>query len=181
MTLPRPRLLFLAAALAFGLTPPAHAQDRRTPTSPGLVLNTGARHAACDVLRFTPDGKELLAAGDDKVVRVWPVGPAEFTEHRSRNLRWPIFREQRGGIFAMSLSPDSTRVAVAGYGVKTGLVVILNRKKRTIEHALEEVTSGHPVWSLTFTPSGKRVVYGTESGEVFVWDFTGKAKKATQF
>src|SRR5262249_12608735 len=79
------------------------------------------------------------------------------------------------------LSPDSRRVAVAGFGVKTGLVVILNRTTRAVEHALPEVTSPHVVWSIAFTPSGKRVVYGTAGGEVFVWDFSGKAPKATLF
>src|SRR5262249_6036728 len=72
------------------------SQGRRQRTSPGLVLETGARHADCDVITFTPDGSRLLAVGDDKVVRSWIVQPERFASPRSFNLRWPIYREQRG-------------------------------------------------------------------------------------
>src|SRR5437879_5397551 len=62
----------IAAALTALAPPHADAQaDRRRLRTPGLVLDLGARYGACDELLFTPDGKELLATGDDKVVRCW--------------------------------------------------------------------------------------------------------------
>src|SRR3954471_22242931 len=86
-------LLASAAALA--------QTDRRGRTSPGLVLNTGAPTGECTALTFTTDGGELLAAGLDKVVHVWPVtaGAApQLDERTARTLRWPAFREQRGSV-----------------------------------------------------------------------------------
>src|SRR5438046_3900789 len=104
-------LVALAALVLLG--PPAPAQTaRRQRSSPGLVLETGARHATCDVLTFTPDGARLLAVGDDKVVRSWTMQARRFADPRSVNLRWPIYREQRGCIFALALSSDAKRVAI---------------------------------------------------------------------
>jgi urea transport system permease protein len=71
----RPLRLLIAAMALPGLAGAAPAEEsvehpgRRERSTPGLVLETGARTAACDVLTFTADGKHLLAAGDDKVVR----------------------------------------------------------------------------------------------------------------
>src|SRR5262249_37506326 len=87
--------LFLVTAV-LGATLPvwAHAQtDRRSWATPGLILETGARHGTCDMLLFTPDGSELLASGDDKVVRIWGVDKQKFSNRNDpgwRTLRWPI-------------------------------------------------------------------------------------------
>src|SRR5437763_510688 len=70
-----------------------HAQDssRREFFDAGLVLETGVRTGACDVLLFTPDGKNLLATGDDKVVRVWDWEKGKLDTIGSRALRWPVY------------------------------------------------------------------------------------------
>src|SRR5258708_338263 len=80
-----------------------HAQ-RREHFGPGLILETGARTGACDVLTFTRDGKHLLATGDDKVVRSWNVGEKRLTPEQT--LRWMIWLNKRGAIYTMALSPD---------------------------------------------------------------------------
>src|SRR3974390_3104465 len=50
--------------------PPSPPGARRERKEPGLILEGPGRMAACDVLTFVRDGKDLylLAAGDDKVV-----------------------------------------------------------------------------------------------------------------
>src|SRR5687767_4598856 len=66
-------------------------RSRREYLTPGLILETGARTAACDVLLFTKDGKHLLATGDDKVVRTWDVTDKGLvTSKEYPVLRWPI-------------------------------------------------------------------------------------------
>jgi serine/threonine protein kinase/WD40 repeat protein len=157
------------------------ATPRYSPTSPGLVLNTGARTATCDQLTFTPDGSELLAAGDDKVVRIWKVGESRFIGHVSRTLRWPIYREQRGGIFAMALSPDASRLVIGGFGILTGYLAVLDRRTGDIVHALERPTTVEPIWSAAFSPDGRYVVYGTDRGKVFRWDLGADAKTSIPF
>lgn len=160
--------LVLALLLAPGLV---HAQDRRNRTTPGLVLETGARHAPCDALTFTPDGGHLLAAGDDKVVRIWPVGKASLSVADARVLRWPIYREQRGGIFALALSPDDggKRIAIGGFGVKTGLLAVLDRATGAMLAVLEKPLSEQVTWSLAWSPDGRRLVSGSADGDVYRW------------
>src|SRR5437763_13538169 len=114
----------LAAALVALLLPAVAAaqDDRRGRETPGLVLHTGGRTGACDALLFSADGQELLAAGDDKVVLAVPLGEGRagptLDAASARALRWPIWREQRGAIYAAALSPDPGQkfVAVAGLG-----------------------------------------------------------------
>jgi WD40 repeat protein len=181
----------MLAAVALALladAAPAGAQDRRGRRTPGLVLETGARTALCDVLTFSPSGDTLMAAGDDKVVRLWRVGADRFLNHRSRTLRWPIYREQRGGIFAMALSPDVQRVAVGGFGFIDGYMAVLNLQTGDIEHALERPAgtlarpgSREVIWSAAYSPDSKHIVYGTEKGEILRWDVAAGAKTAVRF
>jgi WD40 repeat protein len=170
-------LLDPLSAVPAAIAPP----DRRQRVTPGLVLETGARHAACDALFFTRDGHTLLAAGDDKVVRSWHLDASGFSDHRSRNLRWPIYREQKGSIYAVALSPDpeQSRVAIAGCGLEVGFVAILDRKTGQPTHTLGNVTSDQAVWKVAFAPSGKQLIYGADDGSLFVWDFAAGRKEST--
>lgn len=43
----------------------------RAQTDPQLVLNTGGHQSAIRDLAVTRDGKTILSAGYDKVIRIW--------------------------------------------------------------------------------------------------------------
>lgn len=178
--------LVLTAAL--GLIAPAVATaqpgvqlDRRDRDEPEVVVETGGRVGTCDVVRFSPDGKFLFAGGDDKVVRVWPVTPGGLvTEvgdgaNKARVLRWPAWREQRGGIKAADVSPDGTRVVIGGYGMKPSTVAILNRETGATE-ALSwamPTVKGENLFTVTataFHPKGQKTAFATADGSVWVWD-----------
>ena len=47
------------------------AADAASKDGPILQLDTGGHMAMIKGLAFTPDGKQLVSAGDDKVIRVW--------------------------------------------------------------------------------------------------------------
>jgi WD40 repeat protein len=164
------------------LGPVATAYSQEAPRStPGLVLATNGRTGSCDVLTFTPDGTRLLAVGDDKVVRRWIVDDAGFSARKLSPLRWPIFREQRGAIFALALSPDrgADQVAIAGHGTRVGLVMVLDRYTGQVVHSLKDVPSPFVIWSITFSPSGKHVVYGNDVGQIYRWDIGAGATRFT--
>ncbi len=160
---------------------PAAEPSRREYLTPGLVIETGARTASCDVLVFTADGGQLLAAGDDKVVRTWDVTPQGLrTSTALPILRWPTFRESRGNIYAMAMSRDESRVVVAGQGrVVHGFdAAVLDRQSGAPLHLLKttdaDVAGGkeiyrRDVWAVAWSPREDRVALGTKTGGVWLW------------
>src|SRR5262249_20303805 len=134
----RDRTMLAAGLLAVLLAaPPLPAQDNRRYDSPDLILETGTRTGPCDALIFCKDsdGECLLAAGDDQVGRSWDfvggqlLGKSPRKQARPHVLRWKVYREQRGAIFAMALSPDREHrhVCIAGNGMMPLAVVVLDR------------------------------------------------------
>lgn len=151
--------------------------DLRGRSEPGLILETGARMGNCDVLTFTPDGKRLLAVGDDKVARIWQVTNKGLVPDRV--LRWQTWREHRGAIYALALSPDpeTRQVAIAGLGARTGSVAVLDSITGRVVHGLTDVKGNDAViWTLAFAPSGDRLVFGTNDGDVWLWNLAGAKK-----
>jgi WD40 repeat protein len=151
--------------------------DRRDRQDPELILETGGRRGACDQLTFTADGRHLLAVGDDKVVRVWPVKDGRLDSDASRVLRWSIWREQRGAIYALALSPDpeARQVAIGGLGALNSTVAVIDRASGQVLHQITpESKRGENffgVMATAFAPEGRRVAYGTADGTVWLWDF----------
>src|SRR4051812_13472362 len=117
---------------------------RRELSAPVLMLDAGARTGMCDVLTFTPAGDELLAAGDDKVVRVFGVAHGRFNPESTRTLRWPIYRDALGAIYACQLSRNDggRRVAVGGVGLRNDAVAILDRQSGRILSTLRTAGTG---------------------------------------
>jgi WD40 repeat protein len=148
-------------------------EDRHQRTEPGLILETPGRMAACDVVRFVRDGEDLylLAAGDDKVVIVWQVVDNKLIE--KRRLRWGIYREQRGSIYAMTTFRDAEKklkVVIAGWGRQVGQVAILDFETGRLDEVLPgTVGNDSVVWSLAASPGGERIAWGAGDGTVWVW------------
>jgi WD40 repeat protein len=176
------RALLVSVLLAgtWGGSGPVRADtlaDRREHLEPELMIETGARRGTCDVLTFTADGKWLLAAGDDKVVRVWRHDARGLSAQPVQTLRWSIWREGRGPIYALACTPDGEQVAVGGLGVRNGSVVVLRRATGDVLHAIandtrNEEANRHVTMSLAFSPSGKRLAIGKQDGSVWLWDLT---------
>ena len=177
------RLLLLAVAAGV-FAPSAAAQqfDRRSRDEPEIVVEAGGRVGTCDALLFDREGKFLFAGGDDKVVRVWPylaptqqsAGGLETDRAKVQILRWRAWREQRGGIKAVALSPDGKRVAVGGYGMKPSTVAVLDRETGDLLALtwprVRPGESFNTVTAVAFDPDGKRVGFGTADGSVWVWN-----------
>ena len=90
----------------------ARADNRPIPQ-----LDTGGHMAIIRGIAFTPDGKQLVSAGEDKVIRVWDLASGRTV----RTLRGESGPGSLGKILAMALSPDGKWLAVAGdFRISTG-------------------------------------------------------------
>jgi WD40 repeat protein len=161
--------------------------DRRDRQSPELILETGGRLGSLDVLKFTSIKDEkgellrdqfVLAVGDDKVIRMWPYRDGKLHEEGMKVLRWSIWREQRGAIFALALKPDreNSEIAVAGFGFPTlSSVAVIDRVSgKILHHAIAKPPEGkqsNSIWSLDYAPDGNSVAFGDSFGGVWTWDF----------
>ena len=104
----------VACLLLVTVVPAAAQLDRRDRDEPEIFLNVEGRSGTCDVILLSPDLRTLYASGDDKIVRYWPLGRAGLDTSRERTLRWPAWREQRGGS-SMAPRPGDGRVFVGGF------------------------------------------------------------------
>ena len=189
------RLLFALLALSPYLThaqraapdiPDAAAQGltRREYDTPGLVVETGYRTAALDVLAFTADGKYALTAGDDKVVRTWDVTAKGLKPSADYPvLRWPVYREFRGNIYSLALSPDEKSILIAGNDQTSsgfGACVVeraTNKRLAVTPRPDKAFDAQGSVWAVAFSPSGRLAALGTERGGVWLWDIAADTLK----
>jgi WD40 repeat protein len=175
-------LIALGAWFSFGTGDAAEQKKdaankaRREVFEPGLILETGARMAPCDVLLFTPDGSRLLAVGDDKVVRNWACTPNGLDPNSVRALRWAIYRDRRGCMYAMDVSPDGRSVVVGGFGLRRGNLAVFDLQKGIIQYAVKSESNGY-IWSVAFSPRGNQVAFGADDGTVWLWNLRGKSAR----
>ena len=82
---------------------------------PHLMLDTGGHMSLIRGLAFTPDGTQLISAGDDKVIRVWDWQAGKTV----RTIRGQVWPGSEGKIFAMALSPNGRWLVSGGWFNKT--------------------------------------------------------------
>ena len=160
----------LALALAF-VAVFASAVGALADSDLVFKLDTGGHTSEITAITFTPDGREVVSAGKDKVVRVWDLATAQTR----RTIRGQIGRGAEGEIAAMALSPDGRWLAVGGwmdpdsarvpccgdirlYDFKSGRLVALLR------------SHSEPVSALAFVPDSSRLISGATDGTAIVWD-----------
>src|SRR5689334_5217897 len=142
---------------------------------PRLVLNTGGHTSIINDVIFTRDGKYLISAGDDKVIRVWEVE----TGRLARTIQGEIGDGNDGKIFAMALSPDERYLAVGGWlvGESVNRQVIRLHDFRSGE--VVGLLKGHEnvVLALAFSPDGRYLVSGGGDKTARVWDLAARPMK----
>ncbi|MGO9473359.1 MAG: PDZ domain-containing protein [Rhodomicrobium sp.] len=152
-------------------------QPRAEPKDvPILQLDTGGHMAIIKGLAFTPDGKFIVSASHDKVIRAWDWRTGK-TVRTLRGQSGPGFE---GKIYAMALSPDGRWLAVGGcmkipgeeghhirlYDFKSGELKVLLKGH-------SDVVSG-----LAFSPDSKKLISGSLDHNAILWD-TGSVSSAS--
>jgi len=142
---------------------------------PRLALNTGGHTSVINDLIFTRDGKYLISAGDDKVIRVWEVE----TGRLDRTIQGEIGDGDEGKIYAMALSPNERYLAVGGW-----LAGDLSNRHAIRLHdfrsgAVVGLLQGHEnvILALAFSPDGRYLVSGGGDETARVWDLKARPMK----
>src|SRR5215471_6443145 len=144
----------------------------RCEDQPYLMLDTGGHQARITGLAFTPGGKYLVSAGDDKVIRVWDWQ----AEKTVRTMRGQLGLGDEGTIYAMALSPDGRWLAAAGWmgsshRVRTddiGDIRLYDFATGQLKALLKGQRSA--IISLASSPDSRRLISGASDGTAIVWD-----------
>lgn len=162
----RPLALLLAAwlSLAAGAAPAEQARLLIEPEGPmGKVKD----------MAFSRDGRHLITAGYDKVVRIWDLERGE----QERTIRGEIGDGPEGLIYAAALSPDERYLAVGGWlpsptperspirlhDFASGRVITLLEAHHNV------------VLDLAFFPDSRRLASAGADNTVIIWDLDQRA------
>lgn len=157
---------------------PTSVLQERAATDIHLVLDTGGHRALVKGLAFTPDGQQLISAGDDKVIRFWDIASGRTV----KTIRGEIGPGHEGKFFALALSPDGRTLAGGGYlGNFIGTKAPQDEESNKIRihdvatGELKALLVGHGniigSSALAFSPDGTRLLSGSADNTAILWDF----------
>lgn len=117
-----------------------------------------SRSISC--LSFSPDGKLLLSAGEDRVLRIW-----DTESHSISGIEWD------SAISSIACAPDGNSVALGHFDRSVRIWELGSQTHRTFEGHNQAVSS------LAFAPGGLFLVSATRDQEIRIWNIQTGAKR----
>jgi len=132
----------------------------RPRESRAIVMTLIGHTGGVNSVAYSPDGKRIVSASDDKTIKIWDATTGEELK---------TLAGHDGPVYSATFSPDGKRIVSASadetlklWDAETG------EELRT----LSVQTSHVPV---AFSPDGKRIVSGSSDNTLKIWDVeTGK-------
>lgn len=144
---------------------------------PVLQIDTGGHKGLIMDMAFTPDGRYLISAGENKLIRVWELE----TGRSVRILRESLGAGSEGKILAMALSPDGQWLAVGGLFDGSGDEKTAIRLYDFVNGQLKAQLKGHTgaVLALGFSHDSSLLVSGGFDETAILWDVTSQQRLHT--
>jgi WD40 repeat protein len=119
---------------------------------------------------FFPDSTRIASASFDCTVRIWDAHTYELLPGLQCS----------GRVFAIAISPDSTRLALGEYTSGTGGILRVYDIHTLREQAQVNISPGpYLPWAIAFSPGGDSIASGTALGAIQVWDASNLSNIAT--
>jgi len=137
-------------------TPLPATQPVAAPPPPALLSTYQGHNGAVYAVEWSPDGKQLASAGDDRTAQIWDS---------STGKRITTYRGYSSRICALAWSPDGKRIAFS----PGNFVQIWD----TARDKLIVTYRGYfdDIYALTWSPDGKRIAF-SPGNTVQVWQAT---------
>ncbi|CAO5226512.1 WD40 repeat-containing protein [Frankia sp. AgKG'84/4] len=151
-----------------------HLWDMTDPGHPVHTAALGGFDAAIDSIRFTPNGRVLIAAS----VGATAASPAALTLYDVADLRHPrpltTVRVGTVGVNDLEVSPDGRTLALA---LGDASVVLLDISTPASPVRLATLT-GHRYNAATvaFSPDGRTLASGSSDRTIRLWDITNRGR-----
>ena len=121
------------------------------------VVNAQERCSKVNAVAFSPKGRLLASASDDKMVLLWDA-------HTRKALA--RLEGHDDNVLGVAFSPDGTRLASAS---RDGTVILWDAV--THQRRAPPLDAGHKeAWAVAFHPDGRTLAVAHEDGAVVLWD-----------